>query len=109
MCPKRNRGPRWNRLILLVLLTVGGLVLEHDLHLSPTGHKLVLFVIVGVIYGSMGLWARVNAVALEDWDAARFREQSRNPVKPGTRAPLTHTQARFREFVSLYRHEIHGK
>lgn len=109
MCPKRNRGPRWNRLNLIVLLAVGCLVLEHSVHLTPTGHKVILFVSVGVIYGLMGLWAKANAAALEDLDSKKYREQSRDPAVYGTREFPTCTQARFREVVSFYRHEAPHK
>ncbi len=109
MNPQRNCGPRWNRLNLIVLLAVGCLVLEHGLHLTPTGHKVILFVIVGVVYGLMGLWAKANAAALEDLDSEKHREQSRDPAVYGTREYPTCTQARFREVMSFYRHEAPPK
>ena len=43
MCPKRSHRPRWSTLNLILLLAAGGMVLEHGLHLAPTGHKLILF------------------------------------------------------------------
>jgi hypothetical protein len=106
MRPKRNRGPRWNRLDLIMLLAVGGLILEHGLHLTPTGHKLVLCVIVGVVYGLMGKWVSANAAALQDLDTEKCREQSRDRAIYGTQESPTRVQARFREVMSFYRHEV---
>ncbi len=105
MYPERNRRPRWNRLYLIVLPAVGGLVLENDLHLTPTGHKLVLVLIVGVVYGWIGQWVGANAAALENLGAEKCQEQSHNPVLFGTREFPTRVQARFREVMSFYRHE----
>lgn len=104
MRSKRNRRPRWTMLSLILILAVGGLVLEHSLHLTPIGHKIILFLIMVVTYGLMGLWVKTNSAALEDLDAEKHQEQSRDPDVYGTREFPTPAQARFREVVSFYRH-----
>lgn len=109
MHPKRNCKPRWNMLNLIVLLAVGSLILTHGLHLTPTSHKVMLFVIVVVIYGLMGWWVKANTAALEALDAEKCREQSCDPIVYGTREFPTPTQARFREVMSFYRHEAPHK
>lgn len=109
MRPKRNRGPRWNGLDLIMLLAVGGLILEHSLHLTPIGHKVILSVIVVVVYGLMGLWVKANTATLDTLDAEKCRQQSRDPVLYGTQEFPTRVQARFREVMSLNRHEAPHK
>jgi len=109
MRSKRNRRPRWSMLNLIVLAALGGLVLEHNLHLTPTGHKIALFLIVVIIYGLIGLWVKSNATALEDLDAEEYRRQSRDPALFGTPAFPTRTQSHFQETVSFYRHESPDK
>jgi hypothetical protein len=109
MRSKQNRRPRWNTLNLILLLAVGALVLEHRLHLAPTGHTIVLILIVVVIYGSMGLWVQSNAAALEDLDAEDYQKQRRDPAVYGTPELPTRTQSDFRETVSYYRHESPDK
>jgi hypothetical protein len=105
MRSKRNRKPRWNMLNLIILLAVGGLALEHRLHLTPTGHTIVLILIVVILYGLMGLWVQSNATALEDLDAEDYRTLSRDPSVYGTPEIPTRTQSDFRETVLYYRHE----
>jgi hypothetical protein len=105
MRSKRDRRPRWNMLNLIVLAAVGGLALEHSLHLTPTGHKITLFLIIAVIYGLMGLWVKSNATALENLDAEEYRRQSRDPSIYGTPAFPTRTQSHFQETASFYRRE----
>jgi hypothetical protein len=105
MGSRRNREPHWNMLYLVLPLAVGGLALEHRLHLTPTGHTIVLILIVVVIYALMGLWVKSNAIALEDLDAEEYRRQSRDPAVYGTPEYPTRTQSDFRETVSYYRHE----
>ena len=109
MRPKRNRGPRWNRLDLIMLLAVGGLILEHSLHLSPIGHRGILSVIVVVVYGLMGLWVKANTATLDTLDAEKCRQQSRDPATFGTQESPTYTQARFREVMSFNRHDAPHK
>ena len=105
MWPKRNGGPRWNRLNLLVLLAIGGLILECGLHLRPTAHKVLLVVSIVGIYGLMGLWVKANTAALEAWDIEKHREPAHDLTKYVTQAPPTDTQARLREIRPFYRHE----
>jgi hypothetical protein len=105
MRAQRNRKPRWIMLNLIVLGAVGGLVLEHNLHLTPTGHKIILLLIIAAIYGLMGLWVKSNATALEDLDAEEYRTQSRNPAVYGTPEFPTRAQLHYRETVSFYRRE----
>ena len=105
MCSKRNRGPRWNMLTLVLLLAVGGLVLEHWLHLTRTGHTIVLILMVVVIYGLMGLWVKSNETALEDLDAEVYRNQSREAAAHGTPEYPTRSPSGLQETVSYYRHE----
>jgi hypothetical protein len=109
MRPKRNRGPHWNVLNLIVLLTVVGMVLEHGLHLTPTGHKIVLLLITIAIYGLMGLWIKSSEVALQDLDDMEYRRQSCDPATYGTVQFPTRTQAYFRNVLSSYRHELPPK
>lgn len=110
MRPKRNRRPHWTMLNLIMLATIGGLALEHDLHLTPTGHKIAMFLIVVVIYGLIGLWVKSNADALEDLEAEEYRRrQSHDPSLYGTPAFPTRTQSHFQETVSFYRHETPDK
>ena len=109
MGSKQNRRPRWNMLNLVLLLAVGGLALEHWLHLSRAGHTIVLILMVVVIYGLMGLWVKSNETALEDLDTEEYREQSRDPAVYGTPEFPTRTQSDFRETVSYYRHESPDK
>ena len=105
MRTQRNRKPRWTMLNLIVLGAVGGLVLEHNLHLTPTGHKIILLLIIAAIYGLMGLWVKSNATALEDLDAEEYRKRGRDPAVYGTSQFPTRTQAHFQETVSFYRRE----
>lgn len=109
MRSERNRRPRWTLLNLIMMATIGGLVLEHSLHLTPLGHKITLFLIIAVIYGLMALWVKSNAMALEDLGAEEYRKQSRDPSLYGTPMFPTRTQAHFQETVSLYRHETLDK
>jgi hypothetical protein len=109
MRSNRNRRPRWNMLNLILVLAVGGLALEHRLHLTPTGHTIVLILIVVILYGLMGVWVKSNATALEDLDAEEYRKQSRDPAVYGTPEFPTRTQSDFRETVSYYRHESPDK
>jgi hypothetical protein len=90
---------------LILLLAAGGLFLEHGLHLTPTGHKIVLFLIVLVIYGSMALWVKANAAALQELDEAEYRQRSSDMTVYGTPESPTHTQAHYQEIMSFYRHE----
>ncbi len=92
-----------------MLLAVGGLILEHSLHLTPIGHKVILSVIVVVVYGLMGLWVKANTATLDTLDAEKCRQQSRDPVLYGTQEFPTRVQARFREVMSLNRHEAPHK
>jgi hypothetical protein len=109
MRAQRNRKPRWIVLNLIVLGAMGALVLEHNLHLTPTDHKIILLLIIATIYGLMALWVKSNATALEDLDAEEYRKQSRNPAVFGTPQFPTRTQAHFQETVSLYRREALDK
>jgi hypothetical protein len=109
MRSKRNRRPRWSVLNLIMLATIGGLALEPFLHLTPTGHKIILLLIIAVIYGLMGVWVKSNATALEDLDAEEYRKRSRDPAVYGTSQFPTRTQAHFQETVSLYRREALDK
>jgi hypothetical protein len=102
---KRDRKPRWKILNLIVLLVLGSLILETSLHLTPLGHKITLFLLVIAVYGLIGGWVKANTAALEDLDAEKYQEQSRDPALYGTRGFPTRTQARFRQALSLYRHE----
>jgi hypothetical protein len=105
MRSKRNRRPRWTMLNLIVLVAGGGLALEHSLHLTPSGHKIILFLIIAVVYGLMGLWVKSNATALKDLDAEEYRTQSHNPAVYGTPEFPTRAQLHYRETVSFYRRE----
>jgi hypothetical protein len=105
MRSKRNRGPRWNTLNLIILLALGGLVLEHRLHLTPTGHTIVLILIVAILYGLTGLWVTSNAMALEDLDAEEYRQRSSDSAVYGIPEFPTPTQSDFWETWSYYRHE----
>jgi hypothetical protein len=105
MRAQRNRKPRWIMLNLIVLGAMGALVLEHSLRLTPTGHKIILLLIIAAIYGLMGLWVKSNATALEDLDAEEYRKRSCDPAVYGTSQFPTRTQAHFQETVSLYRRE----
>lgn len=105
MHPKRSRRPRWNTLNLILLLAAGGLFLEHGLRLTPTGHKIALFLVVTIIYGSMALWVKSNAAALQALDDTEYRRQSRDPAVYGTPESPTRTQSHYRDIASFYRHE----
>jgi hypothetical protein len=109
MRAQRNRKPRWIMLNLIMVATIGGLALEHSLHLTPTGHKIILFLIIAAIYGLMGLWVKSNAAALEDLDVEEYRAQSHNPAVYGTPAFPTRAQLHYRETVSFYRREALNK
>jgi hypothetical protein len=109
MRSKRNRRPRWSVLNLIMLATIGGLALEPFLHLTPTGHKITLFLIIAAIYGLMGLWVKSNATAVEDLDAEEYRIQSHNPAVYGTPEFPTRAQLHYRETVSFYRREALDK
>lgn len=109
MRSNRNRRPRWTMLNLIMLATIGGLALEHSLHLTPLGHKITLFLVITVIYGLMALWVKSNATALEDLDAEEYRQQSHDPALYGTPTFPTRTQSHFQETVSFYRHETRDK
>jgi hypothetical protein len=105
MRSRKKLKPRWRVLNVITLATIGGLALEHSLHLTPTGHKIILLLIIAVIYGLIGLWVKSNATALEDLDAEEYRKQSRDPAVYGTSQFPTRTQAHFRETMSFYHHE----
>lgn len=109
MCPKRSHRPRWSTLNLILLLAAGGMVLEHGLHLAPTGHKLILFLIVAVVYGLMGLWVKANTAALQDLDDTEYRKRYSDPAVYGTPESPTRTQSHYREIASFYRHETPDK
>lgn len=103
MRSKRNRTPRWQTLDLILLATAGGLILEHHLDLTPTGHKLALILFIAFVYGWMGLWVKSNATALESMDAEEYRKKGRNPALYGTPAFPTRTQFHFQKTVAFYR------
>jgi len=109
MYSKQNHTPRWTMLNLIVLVAIGGLALEHNLHLTPVGHKITLFLLVAVLYGLMGLWVKSNATALEDIDTEERRRQSHYPTQYGTSAFPTHRQPHFQETVSYYRRKTMNK
>jgi len=105
MHPKQSRRPHWITLNLILLLAAGGLFLEHGLHLTPTGHKIALFLIVIALYGSMALWVKANAAALQDLDDAECRQRSPDMTVYGTPESPTHNQSHYREITAFYRHE----
>jgi hypothetical protein len=105
MRAKRQRGPRWTMLHLIMLLGMGGLILAHDLHLSPAEHKLTLYLIVAAAYGLLGLWVRSNKRALYRQEAERYRQQRRDPTVYGTLEFPTRTQDHFRRTVSIHHHD----
>jgi hypothetical protein len=97
-----NRRPRWLLLYLIVPLGVGGLVLEHHLHLTQNGHKVVLLLIIVAVYGLMGMWVRSNATALQDLDGEAYRKQRRDPAVYGTPEFPTQAQYHYRETMALH-------
>jgi hypothetical protein len=58
------RQPAWWVLSALLPLMGGLLVLEHQVSLSPTGHKFLQISVVVCIYGLVWLWLRANTLAL---------------------------------------------
>lgn len=98
MRSKRNRLPHWNTLNVILLLAIGGLMLEHYLHLTPIDHKIALYLCVGVSYGLIGLWIKSNGTVLGDLDEYR---------------PQHHDVYRDEQFPmgtsSLYQQETAGK
>ena len=109
MHSKRNRTPRWILLNLIMLTAIGGLALEHGLHLTPTGHKITLVLIIAVFYGLMGLWVKSNATALEDRDAEERRRLSHDPTHYRAPALPARKRSPFQETVSYYRRETLNK
>lgn len=105
MRSKRNHKPRWGMLSLILLLAIGGLALEHNLNLTPTGHKIALFLVIIVIYGLIGLWIQSNAPALQDLDDIEHRKQRRAPAAKGTPESPSFEQTHFQEVASLRRPE----
>ncbi len=99
----RNHRPHWSLLYPILLLSVGGLVLEHHLHLSQNGHKVILLLVIAIGYSLMGLWIKSNAAALQDLDGEDYRKQRRDPAVYGTPEFPTQTQFHYQEAVSLYR------
>jgi hypothetical protein len=59
-----DRQPVWWLLYTLVPLMGGLLVLEHEVSLSPPGHKFMQIGIVVGIYGLVWLWLRANMLVL---------------------------------------------
>lgn len=85
MRARQYHRPRWNMLALILIVAVCGLAAEHNLHLTPAGHKVALLVIIVVGYGSLGVWVKSNEVALETLDIEADRKQNRdNPELGGT-------------------------
>lgn len=80
-------------------------MLEHSLHLTSLERKIALILVVVVIYGLLAGWIKANTAALQDLDAEKYRELSRDPAVYGTKAFPTRTQARFREIMSFYQHK----
>ena len=105
MRSRRNRGTRWKTLNLILVVAVGLLILQHHLHLTPTGHKITLSLIVVVIYGSLGLWVKANAAALQALESEKYRKQSRDPAVYGTPEFPTRTQSHYQDVMSFYRRE----
>ncbi|MBI5960853.1 MAG: hypothetical protein HY866_19095 [Chloroflexi bacterium] len=105
MRSNRNRGPRWNRLYLILLVVAAVLVLGHKLHVSPAEHKIILLGTIVVIYVLVGGWIKSNAAALQDIDAEAYQKQRRDPAVYGTAEFPTNTQAHFKHVTSFYRHE----
>ena len=105
MRSKRNPRPHWKRLYLIVLMMIGGLMLEHSLQLTSLERKVAISLVVVVIYGLIAGWIRTNTAALQDLDAEKYRELSHNPAVYGTKAFPTCTQAHFREVMAFSQHK----
>ncbi|RPI99417.1 MAG: hypothetical protein EHM39_06570 [Chloroflexi bacterium] len=50
----------------ILILTIGLLVLETRVHLTPAGHKVILLGIVVLIYSLIGVWIQSNAEGLAE-------------------------------------------
>lgn len=103
MHPKQHRKPHWRLLNVLLFIAIGGLIVTHSVHLTPTGHKIALFLCIVISYGLIGLWLKSNDVALQE-------EYSRqDPAVYGTSKFPTPTQAHFKKVLLFYRNESSSK
>ena len=92
---KPNR-PRWNTLYRFLLLFILLLGLETRLHLGALEHKLALFLLVVIVYGTMAGWLWSNAGIIEEEDQDRYRQRSSRKEVYGTAEFPTATQLRYR-------------
>ncbi|HEX3051834.1 MAG TPA: hypothetical protein VHP83_14340 [Aggregatilineaceae bacterium] len=69
----------WTRLYIILPLAIGFLLIQHELHLSPAGHKVALLVVTLLIYALVALWVKSNTRALEDETYSSKPEQQSNP------------------------------
>jgi hypothetical protein len=80
-----KQRPSWWLIYLSLPIMIGLFLIQIRLPLSDTEHRLVEFIILLVIYGSISIWLQANTGALirenlEGWQAA-LREDS-SPISP---------------------------